>query len=860
MHELTQAGFDSQWQRVDTEAGYVAALTDSIDVVFGDQDLPGYGTAHALAELQARGWNTPFIIVADATGEDAAVATMRLGAADYLIKNRMARLGDAVSRALDTRRLRLNVRAMQAELRASEDRFLVVGEASLEAVAIHEHGVLVDANPAFGRLFGYSQAEWVGLSILELITPAYHEAVLRAVRSGDHSSYEAEGLRKDGTTFRADISSREITHQGRQLRVAVIRDGTARYDAERALRESEVRFRELAENIQDVFYTIDMTSSRVLYVSPAFERVWGQPCDQLYADPAKFLLTVVQADRPIVAAAAARRRAGEVTDIEYRIVRSDGELRWIRDRAFPVSTTTGAIERVVGAARDITDFRVVGDQVREQASLLDRARDAIVVVGLDRRITYWNKGAERLFGWTATQVVGRVMDEVVYRDPETFRQAVDHAQRHGEWFGELQQVDSNGKDVITESRWTLLRDKTDQPYSILAISTDVTEKKALERQFLRAQRLDSIGTLASGIAHDLNNVLTPVLMALELLLERVTDETSQRLVRTASTSARRGADMVAQVLAFGRGTAGRRVTVQIRDLVGEVEKIAHETFPQNIQIVTSVSPDAWEVIADPTQLHQVLLNLCLNARDAMPGGGLLTIAADNVDIDAHNAATEIGATAGPNVVLHVTDSGSGMSAELIDKIFDPFFTTKEVGKGTGLGLSTARTIVESHGGLIRVYSEPGVGTDFRIYLPANTSGVSPQAADTLKELPIGRGETVLVVDDEAAIRATVRLTLEAHGYAVVLAANGAEAVAIYAAQFTTIDVVLLDMMMPIADGMSAIPSLISLNPSARIIATSGLVTQEKLASAGLVAKRFLPKPYTAATLLTTLREVLTDQP
>ena len=258
---------------------------------------------------------------------------------------------------------------------------------------------------------------------------------------------------------------------------------------------------------------------------------------------------------------------------------------------------------------------------------------------------------------------------------------------------------ADGCAITVEGHWTLVRDAEGEPKSILCINTDITERKKLETQFLRAQRMESIGTLAGGIAHDLNNVLAPIVMAIEFLKLKNNDETSLEVLNTIETSAHRGADMVRQVLSFARGVEGQRIIVQPKHLMKDIQKIVADAFPKNIDLRINLKPELWNVLGDPTQLHQVLLNLCVNARDAMPDGGRITISADNVTLDKHYAAMHLDARAGSHVVLQVTDAGSGMSPAILEKIFDPFFTTKEVGKGTGLGLSTSQAIVKSHGGI-----------------------------------------------------------------------------------------------------------------------------------------------------------------
>ncbi|MES2571089.1 MAG: PAS domain S-box protein [Verrucomicrobiota bacterium] len=499
-------------------------------------------------------------------------------------------------------------------------------------------------------------------------------------------------------------------------------------------------------------------------------------------------------------------------------------------------------------------------KMREQASFLDKAQDAILVRDLDHRITYWNKSAERLYGWSNEEMLGRSAQEFLYNDTLVFSEATEKLFKHGDWVGELSQTSKDGRSLIVESRWTLVRDDAGHPRSVLAINTDITERRMLERQFLRAQRMESIGTLAGGIAHDLNNILTPIMMAVGMLKRGEVDPKRAGILSTIEMSAERGADMVRQVLSFARGVEGRRLTVQIKHLLRDIEKITNDTFLKHIQIRTVIPYDLWTVTGDPTQLHQVLLNLCVNARDAMPYGGALTISAENLDLDAHYAGLNIDAKPGPYVLIRVEDSGIGIPAQVIDQIFDPFFTTKELGMGTGLGLSTSLAIIKSHGGFIRVDSEPGKGTRFSVYLPAKWETTAEVTTATPCELPRGRGELILVVDDEPAVREITQQTLEAFGYRVVLASDGAEAVATYASLGTEITAVLTDMMMPVLDGPSTIQVLLKLNPKLPFIAASGFSASGHVARAtNLGVKHFLPKPYTAETLLKLLSEICHEQ-
>lgn len=502
-------------------------------------------------------------------------------------------------------------------------------------------------------------------------------------------------------------------------------------------------------------------------------------------------------------------------------------------------------------------------QFKEQASLLDKARDAIIVRDLEHRVTYWNKGAERIYGWTADEAMGRSVCDLLYGDTAGFLPACQEVLEKGDWVGELRQIGRNGVGLTTEARWTLVRNGQALPQSILEIATDVTQQKKLEQQYLRAQRMESIGTLAGGIAHDLNNVLTPIIMSIDLLKGFSPDSRSLEVLDVIATSATRGADLVNQVLTFARGMEGRRVQVDVRALMGDIGKIISDTFPKNIKIHIAANQDVSGLTGDLTQLHQVFLNLCVNARDAMPNGGHLTLSAENVILDQAFAETHLDAKAGPYVLFQVIDTGAGIPDAIIESIFDPFFTTKELGKGTGLGLATSLGIVKSHGGFLHVSSQVGKGTRFQVYLPARAGDSERTVAAGSDEhaVILGKGEWVLVIDDEEPFRQIIRSTLENCGYRVLLAADGIEGVAVYAQHRGKIAVVLTDMMMPAMDGAGTLESLRLINPEVLCIAASGITTNENVAlAAEMGAKMFLPKPFTAQSLLKALSDVLAIAP
>jgi signal transduction histidine kinase/CHASE2 domain-containing sensor protein len=572
--------------------------------------------------------------------------------------------------------------------------------------------------------------------------------------------------------------------------------------------------------------------------------------------------------------------------------------------------------------------RVADAKIREQAALLDKAHDAILVQSLEGEILYANPSAEKLVGWKFSEynkspsapaaspsplrgeragvrgqsVVGEPnansasneqvdpspsiplpsegrgkpnrassgFSEIFSADPASAAQARAAVLRDGEWNGELKLQTRDGSLVIVASRWTLIRDESNQPSALLLINSDITEQKNLEQQFLRTQRMNTIGTLAGGMAHDLNNALSPVLLGAQLLRRKTSDEGDRKLLSLIETSANRGADMVRQVLLFARGRGGEFERVELGPLVKELEKMVRETFPKNIAVETFVPRDLWPVSGNLTQLHQVLLNLCVNARDAMPDGGKLSFVADNVELGAeelaklkageHPTPNVPDATIAPSSILHppsakfisllVSDTGTGMPPEVKAKIFEPFFTTKGEGKGTGIGLATVVRILKSHGGFLRVESEVGQGTTFEVFIPCapEFSAAPPTKADDV--LPRGNGELILVADDEQALCELVAAELAEFGYRVITAANGAEAVTLFKQHAAEVRLFITDNSMPVMSGPQSIAEIRKLKPGLPVIIASGE------AGADIANGAQLEKPFALAELLNTVSRSL----
>lgn len=465
-----------------------------------------------------------------------------------------------------------------------------------------------------------------------------------------------------------------------------------------------------------------------------------------------------------------------------------------------------------------------------------------------------------MYGWDAEEVLAKKLPEVLLPGGRSeLMEQLAEFEKTGEWTGEVRRLTKENKEKIVSARWTRVSGEQGQPDYVLIVHTDLTEQKRAEEHLLRAQRMESIGTLAGGIAHDLNNVLSPILMAVDMIDQNGPSLQTIRWTDMIRENAQRGAEMIKQVLTFARGAGGERIPTQARHLLKDMIAVLKDLLPKSVTVKFDIQPDLWPILADPNQIYQVLMNLCINARDAMPLGGVLTLTARNIEIDENYAMVNPLAEPGKYIAVTVEDSGQGIPSDVLDRIFDPFFTTKEVGKGTGLGLSTAQAVVTGHKGFINVYSETGKGARFSVYLPA-IFDEAPEQTSAIPDLPRGNGEMILVVDDEADMRTIAKATLEKYGYRVLTAVDGTDAIGIFSQNKDEVKLVLTDMAMPFLDGIGTIRAIRHIVPQARFVAMSGMMDGEATSELeSLNVSGVLSKPFTTAALLTTLSKALANE-
>ncbi len=745
-------------------------------------------------------------------------------------------------------------------MRASEIRYRRLFESAKDGILIldAETGMVVDVNPYLVELLGFSREAFLEKKIWELgffKDIVANQDNFAELRQQEYIRYEDKPLKTaSGSRIDVEFVSNVYLVNGSNVIQCNIRNIMERKAAVEGSRRQERQFQRLFNSTPSPAWVYEPETMAFLAVNDAAVAHYGYTREEFLA----MTLRDIRPQEDIPALLEANKMGADVAQGRgiWRHCKKNGEV--ILVEVFTASTQFENRVARLSFNIDVTERKRAEDELREQADIINRAHDAIIVRDFTtNRIVFWNAGAERVYGWSAEEAIGRLDDEFLFADPKEREEHLKALVSTGEFRGELKLVRKDGKEVIVDARVTIMRDPDETPHSVLIISTDVTEQKGLQMQLLRAQRLESIGTLASGVAHDLNNILTPILICAQTLRDGLDGEDRELALSLIEESAQRGANVVKQVLTFARGVEGERVSIKPSHLIQEIVDIARKTFPKSIEITSRYPEDLWSIQGDPTQLHQVLLNISVNARDAMPAGGKLALVSENFTVDEQQAAMTPGATPGSYVLLQISDTGNGMSRETIDKIFDPFFTTKELGYGTGLGLSTTVGIVKSHGGFISVHSDVGKGTIFKIFLPAEVEAQRLEHAETRVAPTQGNGELVLVVDDEENILRATKTILERHNYRVISASDGAEAVALFAQQMQAIRVVLTDIAMPYMDGVAAVRALRKMKPDVPIVAFSGEAQRARFEELqAMNVNSFLIKPFTTANLLAALHTAI----
>jgi two-component system cell cycle sensor histidine kinase/response regulator CckA len=759
-----------------------------------------------------------------------------------------------------------------SESKESGAKYRGLLEAAPDAMlVVNPDGEIVLLNQQAEKQFGYRRDELIGQKVKNIIPEGFAERLIAdgtrtaadALAQQIGTGIELTGRRKDGSKFPIEIMLSPLESADGILVTAAIRDISIRKRAEETLRKSEERFRLIAETIDEVFWIADPYFDKVFYISPGYERVWGRTQASLYENPRSFLEPVHPKDLEGTLLQFEIMKSGKPFDHEYRILRPDGAIAWIWNHGLPVRNEKGEVLRYVGVALDITERKRQEALRTRLLTAIEQAAEGVVVTDAEGVIQYVNPAFSTMTGYSREEVLGK--------NPRILKSGKHDAAFYGGmwanilagqvWKGEMINRRKDGSLYTERMSITPVHDEHGIMTHIVAMKEDITAARLLEDQFRHAQKMEAVGRLAAGVTHDFNNLLTVIVgYSEEMLSQFVPGDPLRALATEIKNAGEKAEGLTRQLMAFSRQEVLAPRVLDLNTLIDNLIKILKRLIGEDIDLIFKSAALPATIHADPGLIEQVVMNLAVNSRDAMPRGGKLTIEISHVQFDEAYSASHFSVCVGPYIMLAVSDNGCGMDKDTQAHMFEPFFTTKESGKGTGLGLATVYGIVKQSGGSIFVYSEPGAGTTFKVYLPAVNGAC--EVAITESAVPATGSETILLVEDNASVRELARMVLVARGgYRVLQSTCGKEALLLAEGHKGPIDLLLTDVVMPGMTGRQLSEELAILRPEMKILSMSGY-TDNTVVRNGVLGEgmAFLQKPFTAESLLRKVRSLLDNKP
>ncbi len=873
VRELQKNGIQFTSARVDTKTAFLQALSEfRPDIIISDYRMPEFDGMQALKLAKEQDKTLPFILFTGSLNEETAVECIKSGASDYVIKEHIKRLSFAVQEALVRRTFQTEKEAAVRALQESEARFRRLYEqAPIPYQALDGNGNILSVNNAWLKELGYERDEVIGKWFGDFLTGDGPEMFSKQYplfkTSGACSGVDFEMKRKDGDTitvyFEGSIAHNE---KGEFLQThCVFTNITERKRTETALRENEAFIKAVLDNLP-IGVAVNSVSPAVTftYMNDNFPRIYRTTREKL-SDPDAFWSAVYEDHefreeiRKKILEDCASKNPQCMYWVDIPITRQGEETSYITAKNIQVPDK----ELMISTVWDVTDRKRAEAALRESEEQF-RVMFEMASIGIAQadpntgKFLRVNQKMCAITGYSAEELLQMNVPDLTY--PEDRQKNLEAFQRllHGEmpdYHMEKRYVRKDGKLVWVNVNMVILRDETGHPVRTVATIEDITERKMLENQLLQAQKMEAVGQLAGGIAHDFNNILTAVIGYGYMLQLKLKEDNSLRTYADNILSlSEKAAHLTQSLLAFSRKQVMHPRAVNLNEVIRTVEKLLFRIIGEDIQLKTNLSAEEMIIMADHVQIEQVLMNLATNARDAMPQGGLLTIDTDQIDMEREFIRGHGYGKEGSYAVISVTDSGAGIDKETQDKIFEPFFTTKEAGKGTGLGLSMVYGIIKQHDGYINVYSEPGKGTTFRIYLPLIEATAEKMKPLNIKPLETGT-ETILLAEDEPEVRVFNKKLLEEYGYRVIEAMDGDDAIGKFKLHKDKIHLVILDVIMPNRNGREVYEAIRKITPDVRVIFTSGYPAEH---INGMITEGFeyIPKPVAPTKLLEKIREVL----
>jgi two-component system cell cycle sensor histidine kinase/response regulator CckA len=868
LRELRKARIEYQVDVVTSPWQFASKVrANNYDVILTDYNMPGWRGTEVLYILEDLRMDIPVIMVTGSLGEENAVECIKLGAKDYVLKDKLVRLPLAIRQAMESRGLREQRAKAEEALRDTEANFrLLFLNIPLPMYLFDEDTLeILEVNAAATRCFGYSAEEFSQLRLTDLRPAAENPRLLEYLKQTRRVATKIAGngiyLRKDGSLFEGEVIGHSIEFAGRRGVLAVVQDVTERNRAQQKLAASENRMRAIIEAEPECVRVLDRQGLVLEMNAAGLAMMEADSVEQVSSAGIENM--VVPEHRDVFRKLCEEVFAGKSGSLEYEMVGLQGAHRWLDTHAVPLRDEQGQVSALLGVTRDVTGRKLAQEALRESAArykgLFENATYGIGTTTISGKFLDVNPALVAMLGYgSTTELLTANLDRDIFQSVRDRPALLEECRQSGHGETETEWKRRDGKKIQVRISARLVAGQKNTSEQLELAVEDVTERRALQRQLHQAQKFEAIGQLAGGIAHDFNNMIGAVLGWAELGIEDSPEDSPLRNhFKKIQNQGERAAALTRQLLAFARRQILEPRNLDLNQSVNEVVSLLEKVIGKDIELKTMLASDLEPVRCDPTQLEQVLMNLCLNARDAMPEGGRLVIESRNEVLDENYCRSYPYARPGAYAMLSISDTGTGMDAETLDRIFEPFFTTKGLGKGTGLGLATVYGIVKQHGGVIHVYSEVRQGTTFHVYFPASLTKDKAPAKEVTEEPLRGGSETILLAEDHEGLREIACETLSQLGYTVVVAIDGEEAVEKFEAHRDQMAMVLLDVVLPRMSGPEAYAKMCAIKADLPVIFATGY-SAETAALDGVKENGalILHKPYSPKALARRVRETL----
>ncbi|MBN8705434.1 MAG: PAS domain S-box protein [Bacteroidetes bacterium] len=850
------------------ETFFTQIETVTPDLILTDYQMNGFNGMDVIKYSREKLPLTPVILWTGALNEEVAVDCIKLGATNYVLKDNIKRLAPAILKATEERAYLAERNEARHALELSEHRFSVVFNSNPAPMMLTrlEDGTILDCNEAFERLFDYQKSSVIGKTTQDLQFwqnfEDRNESIKLIKDTGEIKERELILKTRTGQEKIILLSMVPVEINKEICLITSLMDISDIRKSEENIKNSEERVRLIADNITDIFWMADFEAKKFLYISPGFESVYGIPVHDVLEDPNCLFNAILPHDREIFLSRLEAHNPTTNFTNYFRIQRPDGTIRTLWNRGFPIRNTSQKGTFLAGISQDVTDSKSARETLLVQSAALQSAANAILIADRDGEVSFLNHAFLKLTGSAQDNFLPfpEILFSQGYSTKRWNSEIKPQLESGNIWSGVIEETRIDGSPFTAELTITPIRQTDNEITHFIAILQDITERKNIQSRIEHLQKMESIGILASGMAHDFNNILSIILTNTGALqrLAPLHPEMIEKTAETISDAVKRGSGLVRQILTFARKSGSEFGPMNVSLLLSDTLELLQGTLPKSITLTREIGDLLPLINTDPNQFGQIILNICVNAKNAMPNGGNLTIRSEVISSEDLKVP-QLETIAKQFVSISISDTGIGMDSATLQHIFDPFFTTRELGEGSGLGLSVVYGIMKSHDGFIHVESKVGKGSDFYLYFPVPDDNSSPVSENAPEDVSGFEGSAILLlVEDEKPMLNLVKMFLESYGYNILTATDGQEGLAVYAKHSQQIDLVISDIGLPKLEGDAMFFEMKKINPEVKLVFASGLVEPElkrNLLAEGVI--EIIGKPYDVEYLLKRAFELTT---